>query len=200
MADKKDEKFDQRYDLGIAYEDYKYDENEKWQQKDSSSIDWSQYILLTENADSPAGYLVPRAAKGRSPMLQGMLADEEPSPDTPAVIACNNFERPIVYLVAKYLAYYGENPTIEPRTIPRPFTDAKLPVSKFDEGFVNVNFPSDAKDISNIIGVMNVANFLQVGSLLDLCCAHLTLRMRGKTPDGIRAIFDGQRLPRQNVE
>jgi S-phase kinase-associated protein 1 len=55
-------------------------------------------------------------------------------------------------------------------------------VEEFNKGFVNI-------DIDFIFDLIQGANFLNIKSLLDILCAAVADRIRGKTPEQIREVF-----------
>ena len=106
-----------------------------------------------------------------SHLLKEMISNSK-SKDEPIPIPEIRFD--ILNKVAEYLNYYSNK---MPKEIPKPIPSANLDdfISQWDVSFINTI------QLDNLYDMINAAGYLDIPSLLNLCCAKIASLMKGKT-------------------
>ena len=85
--------------------------------------------------------------------------------------------------IVQYLIHYKEK---EPQQIPKPLSSNNLS-NVIDEW--DINFIKNM-DMNSIYDLINASNYLEIPSLLDLCCAYIITLIKGKPIEEMRKIFN----------
>ena len=85
--------------------------------------------------------------------------------------------------IVEYLNHYKDK---EPQLIPKPFTSNNL-INVTDEW--DINFIKNM-DMNSIYDLINASNYLEIPSLLDLCCAYIITLIKGKPIEEMRKLFN----------
>jgi S-phase kinase-associated protein 1 len=112
--------------------------------------------------------VVPVAAAKQSRMISSIIEDCDDD-----VIPVPNVEAEVMKSVVDFCEFRSEKRTSSEK-------------SDFDRVFFDV-------DIGVVLKLVSAANFLDVPDLLDGACDAAAARMRGKTPDELRAILNVKR-------
>lgn len=184
--------------------------------------DWANYFVLVGMRGDSVGFKVARAAARWSrllPELMGMKVhfgghkesregenngdeveeEEEASMDN-SVIPVQGFDSKTLGLTAQYLNYFAP-PELEPTKFPKPFREATVHsthCSPFEFNFFEQHLEGPA-NLPTIVGLINVANFLQIQTLLEFASLAVALQLKHKTPGQIRAMFEGVKLPKKDA-
>lgn len=88
-------------------------------------------------------------------------------------------------VLEKLIEWMNYHKKIPPRPIPRPLKSPNLKeiCGSWDANFIDC-------DLETVFEVLLVANFLNMGALVELCCARVAAMMLGKTPKQIRKTFN----------
>jgi len=109
-----------------------------------------------------------------SPLVQGMIE----ASGTEEEIPLPNVRSAMLSKSIAYCTYHVDNP---PKPIPRPLTTDNLGdhVDEFDAAFVDV-------DVEVLYELISAANYLDITSMLNLCCSKLASLMKGKKIEEVR--------------
>jgi S-phase kinase-associated protein 1 len=123
-------------------------------------------------------FKIAEKAAVRSKLIQGILTDYEKGEDLPLP----EVNSETLETVIKYLEHYVND---EPKEIPKPLKDGDL--SKILE-------PWDYEYISkvsleNSIKLVNAANYMDIGSLLQLSCCRIASEMVDRPVDEVQKLF-----------
>tara|TARA_B110000263_G_C15293460_1_gene504448 strand:- start:56 stop:562 length:507 start_codon:yes stop_codon:yes gene_type:complete len=119
--------------------------------------------------------------------LNSMISDNDFTENE--IIPLLNINSKTFDLIITYCEYYENNQINE---IPKPLKshDLKLcGIGLWDIQFVE-NIYNTNNDFDVIFSLINAANFLNIKSLLDLMCAYIASKIKSKTPEEVRALFD----------
>jgi len=111
--------------------------------------------------------------------VRGLLVDNVLEIQTPQV------EKRFLLHIVEFCQHHSRGPPIAP--IEKPFTKSfQELVSPWDAHFFEFK---NGFFMDDLIGVMNGANYLDIKSLVELCCTKLASLMRGKTREELRQLY-----------
>lgn len=119
-------------------------------------------------------------------LIKDILEDGDDQSDEITTIPIPNVDYNTMMEIIEYLKYVEHN---EPLEIPKP-----IPKSHKIKDFVN-DFECEFIEkysATNMEGLVNLclsSNYLDIKSLLDLCCAKIAVMIKGKSPEEIRDLF-----------
>jgi len=115
-----------------------------------------------------------------SALIKTILADD--SYDESLEIPLPNVNKETLNRVIEFCLHHVNNPMAE---VKKPLTSSDMIdiVSKWDAEYVNV-------ELSILYSTMSAASYLDIPSLLDLCCIKIASMIRGKSPAEIKSIFN----------
>lgn len=146
--------------------------------------------LLTKDGQV---FPLPRAAAAGSELLRTMM---EGDPDAVEVTLIH-IEAKVLKLVCDYLTYHADVPA---RVIDRPLQSMNLSdlVDAFDTEFIQ----SISQEM--LFKLLLAANYLNVRSLIALCCAKIATMIKDKSPEQVRNTFgirhDGTAQELQDIQ
>lgn len=182
-----------------------YGYESKFMSADDARIDNNTMFLLVSDASKPEGYVLPKACSALSPLLTSLLGED--NTERQSIIPAMYVERKVLYLLALYLHNLGTTPEKKPSALQKPYPGKQFHMAHltpFEYAYANFYFPPpDSKwtpdtvdtDLTNFIGVLNAANFLQITPLLELVACALAFHLKGRTPNQIKQLMSRQRLP-----
>ena len=167
-------------------------------------IAWDTHVALVHPNNEGEGYLLPAGTVGRcSTMLNDFIRDGERDPGTPFCVPVgpNGITEKSVQICATYLGHYGGTTEATPgvASVPKPFTPGQPPnldsLDRFERWLYEseLKVPSKEQDLTELLAVINAANYLGAVGLIDLATMALALRIRGGTFDSIKTLFSTQR-------
>lgn len=158
---------------------------------ENATIDWDRHIFLRSDDDTANGFLIPKSSAVHSNFMTGFMDLGEDQVILPVL----RLENHILGLIAIYMNHFhggkdAPNPTVLKKPFPHPTIDGHATPFEveFSKAFLDNN-------LTNVIGLLNACNYLQVTPLLELASLSLAQRCKNKTPEEIKALFDGQVLP-----
>lgn len=122
---------------------------------------------------------ISKSAALQSEVLKTMLEEDEEAKEIPLPNVNRNTLIPII----DYLEYHKDNPC---KPIEKPLKSNKMEdlVCEWDAKFIN------AQDMDTIFAIILAANYMDIKSLLELTCAAVASKIKGKTPEEIRKEFN----------
>lgn len=158
---------------------------------DSSTINWEKHVFIRSDDDTPNGFVFPKTAAVHSNFLTTFmdLGDDQ------LIFPVQRMEDHILGLIAVYLNHFtGADDAPTPTELRKPFLPSTLDgyASEFEVEFSKRFLDTN---LGNVIGLLNACNYLQLTPLLELAALSLAQRCKGKTPEEIKSMFDGQRVP-----
>ena len=114
----------------------------------------------------------------RSKLIQGILTDYEKGEDLPLP----EVKSETLETIIKYLEHYINE---EPKDPPKPLKDGDLSkvLDKWDYEFIS------KISLENTIDLVNAANYMDIGSLLQLSCCRIASEMVDKPVDEVQKTF-----------
>jgi len=109
--------------------------------------------------------------------IKGLLED---IPDVSEPIHLNNIRGEIIQKILIYCQYHKDHPVPPVREDQRWKSDN---ISEWDQEFMKV-------ENRILFEIMEAANFLELETLVDLGCKTIANKMKGKTIDEIKEIFE----------
>ena len=94
----------------------------------------------------------------------------------------NNVKGDVLKKVVEYLEHYENE---EPKLYEKPLSSSNLKefVDEWDYNFINI-------ELDNVCYILSAANYLNINPLLQLTCAAVAARIKGKTTEEIRHMFN----------
>jgi S-phase kinase-associated protein 1 len=150
---------------------------------EDKAITTKSYIKLTP-PDGVSEFVSYELAN-KSELIKTMMEDEED--ETEQEIPLPNVPSAILKLVILFLELDIKNPLVE---IEKPIKSCKMEeiVSKEYADFLDIVVIGEDKE--KLFKLILAANYLDIKSLLDLCCAKVATMIKGKNPEEIRSEFD----------
>ena len=136
-------------------------------------------FLILESLDNKKIEIKTSAAK-KSNLLKGLMNDFEPQKET---IKLPEIKSDVLKKIVEYLDYYKDK---TPKDIPKPLpsNDLKEFLTEWDYNFIN-NIDND-----EVFDLIVASNYMDIPSLLDLCCSKIASLVKGKKVNDIRKMFE----------
>ncbi len=133
--------------------------------------------LVTNNGEE---FAVPENVAKMSNIIANMVGED---PDDDEAIPLPNVHSSIMSKVLEFCKHYQEEEPM--KEIPRPLPDNNLAtvVSPWYANFIN------SIDNDTLAELTKAANYLDIPSLLDLCCARVATYIKQRTPAEMRELF-----------
>jgi len=136
-------------------------------------------LLLNLTSSDSMKLTIDSKAALRSNLLKGLIQDYDQESEIPMP----DIRGEVLKKIIEYLTHYKD---IEPKEIQRPLPSDNLK-DVTDEW--DVNF-MDSMDLDTNFDLINAANYMDIKSLLDLSCAKIASKMKGKSAEEIRNMFN----------
>ena len=163
---------------------------------ETSEVDWDNRVVIVSDEDTENGFLIPKTSAVHSNFLGGFI---NMGGEDELKIPCQRYEDHILGIVAVYLNHFSgveREETPQPTELPKPFPHGSIEghATPFEVALSKQYFDGE-KNMKTLLGVLNLANYLQIPSLVDLGALSLAQRFKGKTPEEIKKMFEGESLP-----
>jgi S-phase kinase-associated protein 1 len=137
--------------------------------------------LLPHNKKEDA-VIISKGAARLSGVLSGMLDDGED------VYPLPNISKEILEDIVKFCEYHADNPIGE---VSKPLTSSKLEslISEWDFKFIN------GRTHQYVFNLVNSAEYLQIKSLIMLCCVYIATFIRNHTDEEIALAYSTPEKP-----
>jgi len=135
-------------------------------------------ILISQDGDQ---FEINSNIAKQSNLLNNMIDESDDNEDDKQEIPILNILSNTLSKVIEFMNHYHIEPMTEiPKPIPE--NDITKVVSKWYAEFVDL-------DNNTLFELINAANYLDITSLLNLTCAAVALKIKGKTPEEICQTF-----------
>lgn len=137
------------------------------------------YRLIPQDYDDNEKYIdVTLKCIRQSEMISVMFEDED---DTEIPLPNLKYD-----VLAKIVEYMRNHEEVKTNTIPKPLNTDTLEniVSDWDYSYIT------GMENTMLFEVMEGANYLDIGPLLEMCCAHTAVLIKNKSVEEIRELFN----------
>jgi len=136
-------------------------------------------LIAFENEDEKTEMFISRSGALLSEVLKTILENDKEVTEIPLP----NVNRKTLKVIIDYLEYHKNNATSE---IQKPLKSSNMQelVCEWDYIFLN------NLDLNNTFAIILAANYMDIKSLLELTCAAIATKIKGKTPEQIRETFN----------
>ena len=141
---------------------------------DDSTVDDTLFLVTQELEKVPVAKKIAVMSELVSTMVEGDKEEKD--------IPLPNVKKVILEKIISYMKYHVDSPSKE---IEKPLKSANMNevVSQWDADFCDV-------DQETLFEMILAGNYMDIKSLLDLCCAKVASMIKGKTPEQIRKTFN----------
>ena len=137
----------------------------------------AENVQITLKSKENKQFKISEKAANRAKVIKDILIDYEKGEDIPLEIDSDTLE-----IIIKYLEHYANE---EPKNIQKPLKTGDL--SKVLEPW-DFEFISKIS-LENTIDLVNAANYMDIGSLLQLSCCRIASEMVDKPVDEVQKTF-----------
>ena len=153
-------------------------------------IDGAEFIIIVANDQKE--FKMTRAAAKMSQLLTGFLEEADPL----IVVPLGEVDSETAALVVAFVEHHKDNPL---GALPRPLrgkVDSVL--SEWDRELVNTHLVvgGDERQHQQLLALMNAANFMDIGELMDFTCANFASLLLDKNAKQIQELLG---LPEEGV-
>ena len=136
-------------------------------------------LIAYEDNDEKSEMFISRSAALLSEVVKTMLEEDKEAKEIPLP----NVNRKTLTVIIDYLEYHKSN---APAPIEKPLKSSNMQesVCEWDYRFLS------NLDLDSTFAIILAANYMDIKSLLELTCASIASKIKGKTPEQIREIFN----------